>query len=77
MRIAQQLYEGVDIAGEGTVGVITYLRTDSTRIAVEADTAARQYIGEVYGQESIGSFGSENVNRNSQDAHEAIRPLRI
>ena len=77
MRIAQQLYEGVDIAGEGTVGVITYLRTDSTRIAVEADTAARQYIGEVYGQESIGSFGSENVNRNSQDAHEAIRPTDI
>ena len=51
MRIAQQLYEGIDIKGNGTVGVITYLRTDSTRIADEADAAARAYISDVYGKE--------------------------
>ena len=50
MRIAQQLYEGIDIKGNGTVGVITYLRTDSTRIADEADAAARAYISDVYGK---------------------------
>ena len=77
MRIAQQLYEGVDIEGEGTVGVITYLRTDSTRIAVEADEAARKYIAETYGQEAVGKTNGENVNRNAQDAHEAIRPTDI
>ncbi|MDO4803841.1 MAG: type I DNA topoisomerase [Lachnospiraceae bacterium] len=77
MRIAQQLYEGVDIEGEGTVGVITYLRTDSTRIAAEADTAARKYIGDVYGVDAVGNNAGENVNRNAQDAHEAIRPTDI
>ena len=50
MRIAQQLYEGVDIKGSGTIGIITYLRTDSTRISDEADAAAREYIREVYGE---------------------------
>ena len=49
MRIAQQLYEGVNIKGQGTVGLITYLRTDSTRISVEADAAAKEYIEEAYG----------------------------
>ena len=53
MRIAQQLYEGVDIKGNGTVGVITYLRTDSTRISEEADAAARSYIAETYGEEYV------------------------
>ncbi|HUM82291.1 MAG TPA: type I DNA topoisomerase [Lachnospiraceae bacterium] len=77
MRIAQQLYEGVDVKGEGTVGVITYLRTDSTRIAAEADEAARAYIVENYGAESAGHPAAENSNRNAQDAHEAIRPTDI
>ena len=77
MRIAQQLYEGVDIAGEGTVGVITYLRTDSTRIADEADAAARRYIAAEYGEDAVGHAHSENQNRNSQDAHDAIRPTDI
>ena len=77
MRIAQQLYEGVDIAGEGTVGVITYLRTDSTRIADEADAAARRYIAAEYGEDAVGHAHSENQSRNSQDAHEAIRPTDI
>ena len=54
MRIAQQLYEGVDIKGSGTIGIITYLRTDSTRISDEADAAAREYIREVYGENICG-----------------------
>ena len=77
MRIAQQLYEGVDLEDEGTVGIITYLRTDSTRIAAEADSAAREYIGSSYGEEYIGHPTENGTNRNSQDAHEAIRPTDI
>ena len=65
MRIAQQLYEGVDVKGSGTVGIITYLRTDSTRISEEADANVRSYIGEQYGSQKI------------QDAHEAIRPTDV
>ena len=67
MRIAQQLYEGVDVAGEGTVGVITYLRTDSTRIADEADAAARRYIAAEYGEDAVGHAHSENQSRNAQE----------
>lgn len=77
MRIAQQLYEGVDLAKEGTVGIITYLRTDSTRIAAEADEAAKNYIGKEYGEDFLGHPTEGNVNRNAQDAHEAIRPTDI
>ena len=77
MRIAQQLYEGVDIEGEGTVGLITYLRTDSTRISAEADAAAREYIAKEFGDASNGEKPSDNVNKNAQDAHEAIRPTDI
>ncbi len=78
MRIAQQLYEGVDIKGEGTVGLITYLRTDSTRISEEADAAAHAFIAEHYGKE----FEADTVNEKKtsgkiQDAHEAIRPSDI
>lgn len=57
MRIAQQLYEGIDIKGNGTVGVITYLRTDSTRISEEADAAAREYISSTYGKEYAAGAG--------------------
>ena len=78
MRIAQQLYEGVDIKGNGTVGVITYLRTDSTRIADEADKAAREYIAANYGKEYAGARQSVSDNgKKIQDAHEAIRPTDI
>ena len=78
MRIAQQLYEGVDIKGNGTVGVITYLRTDSTRISEEADASAREYIGSVYGKEYVAEGGaSKNTGKKIQDAHEAIRPTDI
>lgn len=79
MRIAQQLYEGVDIKGNGTVGVITYLRTDSTRISEEADAAARAYIGNTYGSEYVAAASQEKKddNKKIQDAHEAIRPSDI
>lgn len=77
MRIAQQLYEGVDLKKEGTVGIITYLRTDSTRIAQEADSAARDYIEKEYGDAYAGSQAGVNVNQHAQDAHEAIRPTDI
>lgn len=75
MRIAQQLYEGVNIKGQGTVGLITYLRTDSTRISVEADAAAKEYIKEAYGAEFVGTGTvAKKDDKKVQDAHEAIRP---
>ena len=78
MRIAQQLYEGVDIKGNGTVGVITYLRTDSTRISEEADASAREYIASVYGKEYAAESGeAKSSGKKIQDAHEAIRPTDI
>ena len=81
MRIAQQLYEGVDIKGSGTVGMITYLRTDSTRISEEADANARAYVGKAYGEEYVAETASEqkqkNDGKNIQDAHEAIRPSDV
>lgn len=78
MRLAQQLYEGVDIKGHGTVGLITYLRTDSTRIAEEADLAARQYIGQTYGENYVsGEEKAKKTGAKIQDAHEAIRPTDI
>ena len=78
MRLAQQLYEGVEIAGHGTVGLITYLRTDSTRIAEEADTAAREYIDKQYGSQYVAQGEqSKKTNAKIQDAHEAIRPTDI
>ena len=78
MRIAQQLYEGVAIKGHGSIGLITYLRTDSTRVSDEAHIAAVGFIKENYGDDYVG-----NVSRNGdpgkkiQDAHEAIRPTYI
>lgn len=75
MRIAQQLYEGVQIKGYGTIGLITYLRTDSTRISDEADSRCREYIAQNYGSEYvISSATEEKNNKKIQDAHEAIRP---
>ena len=78
MRLAQQLYEGVDIKGNGTVGLITYLRTDSTRISEEADAMAREFIGKQYGDTYLAD-GSEKKQdgRKVQDAHEAIRPTDV
>lgn len=78
MRIAQQLYEGVDVAGQGTVGLITYLRTDSTRISEDARQAALSYIAEAYGETyARRSEAKKDEGKNIQDAHEAIRPTDI
>ena len=78
MRLAQQLYEGIDIEGQGTVGVITYLRTDSTRVSDEAAAQAVSYIGETYGENYLRHGETKKVpDRKIQDAHEAIRPTDI
>ncbi|MCR5082464.1 MAG: type I DNA topoisomerase [Parasporobacterium sp.] len=78
MLLAQQLYEGVDIKGQGTIGLITYLRTDSTRISEEADKAARDFITENYGKEYVGKQAAKKAGgAKIQDAHEAIRPTDV
>lgn len=78
MRLAQQLYEGVDVAGKGTIGLITYLRTDSTRVAEEAEKMADEYIEANYGVKYLGSsLRKGKEGKNIQDAHEAIRPTDI
>lgn len=78
MRLAQQLYEGIDIKGNGTVGVITYLRTDSTRISEEAESAAHEYITSQYGSEyTLTQEKKDDKKKKIQDAHEAIRPTDI
>ena len=79
MAIAQQLYEGVDIEGEGTVGLITYMRTDSLRISEEAIAAAKNFIVGRYGQQYYPARGANHykAKANAQDAHEAIRPSNV
>jgi DNA topoisomerase-1 len=78
MRLAQQLYEGIDVKGQGTVGVITYLRTDSTRVADEAQVMAADYITRTYGEEFLAKAEKKNDDKKRiQDAHEAIRPTDI
>ncbi|MBQ3601781.1 MAG: type I DNA topoisomerase [Lachnospiraceae bacterium] len=78
MRIAQQLYEGVEIKGHGTIGLITYLRTDSTRVSEEADDAARTFIKENYGEQFVSEKLEEKATKKKiQDAHEAIRPTYV
>lgn len=78
MRIAQSLYEGVAVKGRGTIGLITYLRTDSTRVSEEAKEAASAFISENYGKEYLASKDTaKKDNKKIQDAHEAIRPSYI
>lgn len=78
MRLAQQLYEGVDVANHGTVGLITYLRTDSVRISEEADALAREFISGAYGEEFVADKEKTKDNgKKIQDAHEAIRPTYV
>lgn len=78
MRIAQQLYEGIDLRGNGTVGLITYLRTDSTRISEEADRNVCEYIKEHYGEQFAAEGKSKGTDgKKIQDAHEAIRPTDV
>ncbi|MBR1635094.1 MAG: type I DNA topoisomerase [Lachnospiraceae bacterium] len=78
MRIAQQLYEGIDVAGRGTVGLITYLRTDSTRISTEAAQLAREQIAQNFGEGYVGKKAKSGGSAvNVQDAHEAIRAADV
>ena len=78
MRIAQQLYEGVELKGQGTVGIITYLRTDSTRVSDEAVLASKAYISANYGEQYAAKVAEEKKNgKKIQDAHEAIRPTDL
>lgn len=78
MRLAQQLYEGVEIKGQGVIGLITYLRTDSVRISEEADAQARDYISRNYGDAYVAAAAAEKKKTGKiQDAHEAIRPTDI
>ena len=78
MQVVQQLYEGVDLAGEGTQGIVTYIRTDSVRISDEALANLRTYIGERFGDEYLPEKPIEYKGRkNAQDAHEAIRPTDV
>jgi len=77
MMIAQQLYEGVEIKGQGTVGLITYLRTDSVRISEDAKAAAAEFIKGHYGEQYLGNNFYSNKKKDIQDAHEAIRPSNV
>lgn len=77
MQIAQQLYEGVEIKGKGTVGLVTYIRTDSTRISEEARSAAKEYIVNNFGSHYYGGNVYTNKKKDAQDAHEAIRPSYV
>lgn len=77
MRIAQQLYEGVEIKGRGSIGLITYLRTDSIRVSDEADASAKAYIEAQYGREYVGEVTQASTGKKIQDAHEAIRPTDV
>ena len=76
MSVAQRLYEGINVPGRGTMGLITYMRTDSTRISEEAKKAAYAFIADNYGKEYT-SGRSSAVSKNAQDAHEAIRPANV
>ncbi len=78
MRIAQQLYEGVPVKRHGTIGLITYLRTDSTRVSEEADKACKEFIRQNYGEENIlAKHAQKGSGKKIQDAHEAIRPTYV
>ncbi|MBP3618488.1 MAG: type I DNA topoisomerase [Lachnospiraceae bacterium] len=78
MRLAQQLYEGVDVKGHGTIGLISYLRTDSTRVSEEADAAAKQFVEETYGKAFVTEEEQKKADKKKiQDAHEAIRPTYV
>ncbi|MEE9903957.1 type I DNA topoisomerase [Chlorobium sp.] len=77
MRIAQQLYEGIDLGREGATGLITYMRTDSTRIGTEAVAEAHSYIRASFGNDYTGGNTAARSSKNAQDAHEAIRPTSV
>lgn len=78
MIVAQQLYEGVDIKGEGSIGLVTYIRTDSTRISNEAREKVAEYIVDKYGEQYLGEgVAKKKKGKEGQDAHEAIRPTYV
>ncbi len=78
MRVAQQLYEGIEVAGEGHIALVTYIRTDSVRISSDAFDMAKEYIAEKYGEEYLPEKQNFYKNKSSsQDAHEAIRPVSV
>ena len=78
MRIAQQLYEGVEIKGRGSIGLITYLRTDSTRVSETAEAQVKEFIQENYGPDYMANeIATKKSNKKIQDAHEAIRPTDV
>ena len=77
MIVSQQLYEGVEVKGQGTVGLVTYIRTDSVRISAEAKAMAKQYIEDNFGSRYAANNIYTNKKKDIQDAHEAIRPSRI
>lgn len=78
MRLAQQLYEGVDVKGHGTIGLISYLRTDSIRVSEEADAAAKRFVAKNYGAEFVIETEVKKIEKKKiQDAHEAIRPTYV
>ena len=78
MRIAQQLYEGVEIKGRGSLGLITYLRTDSTRVSETAEAQVKEFIQENYGPDYMANeIATKKSNKKIQDAHEAIRPTDV
>jgi len=78
MQVAQQLYEGLPLGDEGSVGLVTYIRTDSVRVAVEAEQAARAFIAKEYGSEFVADHPRRyRAKATSQDAHEAIRPTSV
>ncbi|MGI6728169.1 MAG: type I DNA topoisomerase [Anaerovoracaceae bacterium] len=74
MIVAQQLYEGIEIKGHGTIGLVTYIRTDSVRISNEAQTMVANYITEHFSKDYLGNYSYSNKKKDVQDAHEAIRP---
>src|SRR5690348_15194691 len=77
MSLAQQLYEGIELGGRGHQGLITYMRTDSTRISEEAQTSVKAYIREQFGQPYVGAGRTGKAKATTQDAHEAIRPTDV
>ena len=77
MRIAQQLYEGIELGDEGSTGLITYMRTDSTRVSAEAETKVKGWIKEKHGDKYLGGPRTGKASPGAQDAHEAIRPTDI
>src|SRR5438552_15315774 len=77
MRVAQQLYEGIELGSEGPAGLITYMRTDSTRISAEAEGKVKGWIKERHGEKYLGAARAAKATPGAQDAHEAIRPTDV